>query len=292
MNMTKTSKDGGSRSGFDGYAGNASGSKSQTRANAFTLIELLVVIAIIAILASLLLPALTKAKQKAQAIQCLNGLRQLTLGWVMYAGDSNGKLVPDGDQQAPLGLTFPDARILSGAQFFQWCPGNMNAFSTNHTNWIQAGGIYPYVNTTTVYKCPTDRKGYSFGSIVYPHARSYSMNCFLNPIIPWGSKGNFYKDTEFILPGPSKTYVLIDENEYSINDSYFVSDPSTPNWWQDIPAVRHGNRGGLSFADGHSEIRKWSDSTILNYKKSLGQFNGDPGSPDSAWLEQRATFLK
>jgi len=292
MNMTKTSKDGRSRSGFDGYAGNASGSKSQTRANAFTLIELLVVIAIIAILASLLLPALTKAKQKAQAIQCLNGLRQLTLGWVMYAGDNNGKLVPDGDQQAPLGLTFPDARILPGAQYFQWCPGNMNAFSMNHTNWIQAGGIYSYVNTTIVYKCPSDRKGYSFGSIVYPHARSYSMNCFLNPIIPWGNKGNFYKDTEFILPGPSKTYVLIDENEYSINDSYFVSDPGTPNWWQDIPAVRHGNRGGLSFADGHSEIRKWSDSTILNYKKSLGQFNGDPGSPDSAWLEQRATFLK
>jgi prepilin-type processing-associated H-X9-DG protein len=239
-----------------------------------------------------LLPALTKAKQKAQAIQCMNGLKQLTLGWVMYSGDNNGKLVPDGDQQAPPCLTYPDARILPGAQYFQWCPGNMDAYSPNHTNWIQAGGIYPYVNTTVVYKCPSDHKGYSFGVIVYPHARSYSMNCFLNPIIPWQTIGNFYKDTEFILPGPSKTFVLIDENEYSINDSYFVSDPSQPNWWQDIPAVRHGNRGALSFADGHSEIRKWSDSTILTYNKTLGAFKSDPNSPDSAWLEQRATFLK
>jgi prepilin-type N-terminal cleavage/methylation domain-containing protein/prepilin-type processing-associated H-X9-DG protein len=290
--MIKSGKESGSSSGVGGHAGNASGLKSQIPANAFTLIELLVVIAIIAILASLLLPALAKAKQKAQAIQCLNGLRQLTLGWVMYAGDNNGKLVPDGDQQAPPGLTFPDARILPGAQYFQWCPGNMNAYSPNHTNWIMAGGIYPYVNTTVVYKCPSDRKGYSFGAIVYPHARSYSMNCFLNPIIPWENKGNFYKDTEFNQPGPSKTYVMIDENEYSINDSYFVSDPSTPNWWQDIPAVRHGSRGALSFADGHSEIRKWSDSTILTYNKTLGAFNSDPNSPDCAWLEQRATVLK
>jgi prepilin-type processing-associated H-X9-DG protein len=115
----------------------------------------------------------------------------------------------------------------------------------------------------------------------------------------WTSVGtrNFYKDTEIIQPGPSMTYLLIDEsdipvnNAYSINDAFFVSDPTKPNWWQDVPATRHGNAGGLSYADGHSEIKRWRDGTLLNPPQANG-FTGDPNSGDNDWLEQRATSLK
>ena len=272
---------------------------------AFTLIELLVVIAIIAILAAMLLPALSKAKQKAQALSCMNQLKQLTLGWMMYATDNSGKLVPNGGSYGGAGFTpaLPtDPRLQPGASWYQWCPGDMSAVSIYATNFIQVGGVYSYVNTM-IYKCPADRYVTKLGTISIPHARSYSMNCYMSPLSEivngvvtkegrWHlSEGmvNFYKDTSMIQPGPSMTYVLIDENEYSINDGYFVSDPAQGNYWEDMPATRHGAAGGLSYADGHSEIKRWRDGKLMNWTKSVGQTPSDPNAGDSSWLQQRAT---
>jgi hypothetical protein len=210
----------------------------------------------------------------------------------MYAGDNNSRLAPNGGQANTLG-TDPrtEPSYLSGGANFQWCPGNMNAFNLFATNYVQAGCIFPYVNSM-IYSCPADQKYWKVGPNYYPHVRSYSMNCYLSPIKgdEWTSVGtrNFYKDTEITQPGPSMTYVLIDENEYSINDAFFVSDPTQDNYWTDVPATRHGYAGGLSYADGHSEIKRWRDGNILNYKGTDGKVTGD-GSGDSAWLEQRAT---
>jgi hypothetical protein len=109
----------------------------------------------------------------------------------------------------------------------------------------------------------------------------------------WTSIGteNIFKDTGFSL-GASMTYVLIDENENTINDAFFVSDPTQVNWWQDVPASRHGAAGGLSYADGHSEIKRWRDPKILRQlAPGDNGFMGDPSSTDSAWLEARATIL-
>ena len=206
---------------------------NNTREDGFTLTELLVVIVTVAILALLLLPALAGTKPNSQAFQCLENLRQLTLGWQMYAEDNNSKLAPNGGQ-ANSGPPPTDPSYRSGGANFQWCPGTMNAFSLFATNYVQAGCIYHYVKTMNVYKCPADQSFFKFGLNIYPKVRSYSMNCYLSPILhnEWTSVGtrNFYKDTDITRPGPSMTYVLIDENEYSINDAFFVSDPTMVNW--------------------------------------------------------------
>ena len=276
--------------------------RSDTRPlKGFTLIELLVVIAIIASLAAMLLPALSMAQSKSRGIYCLNNVRQQQLGWTLYSADQDDKIASVGGVSV-LQLNPSVAAVQPGGPLAEWALGTVeqssaadSACSTN-VLCVENGLLFPYLKSLAIYKCPSDKKS---GPGNVPTVRSYSMNIWMGTLDPDGesdptgasasmnASGFQIFHRQSAIAHPSTIWLEMDEDPNSINDGALEVWP-TGTQWIDSPAHYHNNSGSISFADGHVEDKKWTDTGIL---RDLGNFyNESPNSGDLNWLQSSTTY--
>jgi len=233
----------------------------------FTLIELLVVIAIIAILMAIVMPALNLAKKKASVTVCLSNTKNLSLGWYMYMGDNDGRIMSSEDTG-----TEPGGKFVGWIGVPRTATGALCSITQAHPavtdqdeiRGIEVGLLYPYVKEPDAYHCPGDKIRVS----LYDNTRvfvSYSIPQCLYGFPSTPSGGNQIRIFSQIK-SPSTKYVFVEAAEtrnWNSSHHFVMAAPEYTNlntwgWWGPI-AINHGDGSVLGFCDGHAEVRKWRD---------------------------------
>jgi prepilin-type N-terminal cleavage/methylation domain-containing protein len=270
--------------------------------NAFTLLELVVVLAVLAGLAITLLPALAKTSPNSQALQCLNNHRQMANAWRMYADDCRDRIVYS---------SVDSPTHFNPLNQYAWTQSPMDFSPGNRANWdtnadLVLRPLWPYTGkNAAIYRCPSDRSYVVVGGTPMPRVRSISMNLYLGGFA--GTDGGvpqvtpyriFLKTTDLISPGPSTTFVFLDQRSDNINWGNFdVSMQGYPNFSSqyqfsgDYPGMFHNLSCSFSFADGHAGTKRWLDARTTP-ASAPGAATASPNNVDIAWLQDHATRPK
>ncbi len=241
------------------------------RGSGFTLIELLVVIALIAVLAGLLLPALAKARSRAQAITCLNNARQLLMAWHLYATDHGDRLPYNLGGVPRAGAVSPRTDLNWANNILNWEVENPD--NTN-TATLTESSLGSYVGKNArVYHCPSDtvlsERQRSAGWT--QRVRSYSMNAMVGNAGELSNGGVNRNNPDYVqffsvnsIARPTAIFVFLDEHPDSIDDGYFLNKyikEDDAYEWTDLPASYHAGAASFAFADGHSELHRWKNQS-------------------------------